>query len=122
MRWPDFFQPCSDPLVISFIFIKTSGCSPVPGASGLSETGCGAGDWSVDGHGDGGDVGWPQAFHNGRHLAAWLGLVPRQYSSGGKESLAGISNRGSRYGRSPFISGMNMSTVCGVKCSIIAIR
>lgn len=30
-------------------------------------------------------VGRPQAFHNGRHLAAWLGLVPRQYSSGGKE-------------------------------------
>jgi len=30
-------------------------------------------------------VGRPQAFQNGRHLAAWLGLVPRQYSSGGKE-------------------------------------
>ena len=30
-------------------------------------------------------VGRPQAFRNGRHLAAWLGLVPRQYSSGGKE-------------------------------------
>ena len=29
-------------------------------------------------------VGRPQAFHNGRNLAAWLGLVPRQYSSGGK--------------------------------------
>jgi len=41
-------------------------------------------------------VGRPQAFHNGRHLAAWLGLVPRQYSSGGKERLGGISKRGSR--------------------------
>ena len=30
-------------------------------------------------------VGRPQAFQNGRHLAAWLGLAPRQYSSGGKE-------------------------------------
>ena len=31
-------------------------------------------------------VGRPQAFHNGRHLAAWLGLVPRPYSSGGKDT------------------------------------
>ena len=29
-------------------------------------------------------VGRPQAFHNGRQLAAWLGLVPRQYSSGAR--------------------------------------
>jgi len=44
-------------------------------------------------------VGRPQAFRNGRHLAAWLGLVPRQYSSGGKELFGGISKRGSRYVR-----------------------
>ena len=31
-------------------------------------------------------VGRPQAFHNGRHLAAWLGLVPRQYSSGARSA------------------------------------
>ena len=41
-------------------------------------------------------VGRPPAFHNGRHLAAWLGRVPRQYSSGGQERLGGISKRGSR--------------------------
>ena len=50
-------------------------------------------------------VGRPQAFHNGRHLAAWLGLVPRQYSSGGKARLGGISKRGSRYVRTLLIHG-----------------
>ena len=50
-------------------------------------------------------VGRPQAFQNGRHLAAWLGLVPRQYSSGGKERLGGISKRGSRYVRTLLIHG-----------------
>lgn len=50
-------------------------------------------------------VGRPQAFHNGRHLAAWLGLVLRQYSSGGKERLGGISKRGSRYVRTRLIHG-----------------
>jgi transposase len=50
-------------------------------------------------------VGRPQACHNGRHLAAWLGLVPRQYSSGGKERFGGISKRGSRYGRTLLIHG-----------------
>ena len=50
-------------------------------------------------------VGLPQTFHNGRHLAAWLGLVPRQYSSGGKEILGGISKRGSRNVRTLLIHG-----------------
>ena len=50
-------------------------------------------------------VGRPHAFHNGRHLAAWLGLVPRQYSSGGKERLGGISKRGSRSVRTLLIHG-----------------
>lgn len=36
-------------------------------------------------------IGRPQVFENGRHLVAWLGLVSRQYSSGGKERLGGIS-------------------------------
>ena len=44
-------------------------------------------------------------FKNGRQLAAWLGLVPRQYSSGGKERLGGISKRGSRYVRTLLIHG-----------------
>lgn len=35
-----------------------------------------------------------RSFKNGRQLAAWLGLVPRQHSSGGKPTLLGISKRG----------------------------
>jgi transposase len=50
-------------------------------------------------------VGRPHAFLNGRHLAAWLGLVPRQYSSGGKERLGGILKRGRRYVRTLLIQG-----------------
>jgi transposase len=38
-------------------------------------------------------VGDASEFKNGRHLAAWLGLVPRQYSSGGKSKLYGISKQ-----------------------------
>jgi transposase len=34
------------------------------------------------------------AFKNGRQCAAWLGLVPRQHTTGGKERLLGISKRG----------------------------
>ena len=44
-------------------------------------------------------VGDGQAFEKGRQVAAWLGLVPREYSSGGKQRLGGISKRGNRYVR-----------------------
>jgi transposase len=47
----------------------------------------------------------PMAFRNGRHMAAWLGLVPRQHSSGGKEVLRGLSKRGNRYLRTLLIHG-----------------
>jgi transposase len=39
----------------------------------------------------------PQVFKSGRDLAAWIGLVPKQNSSGGKERLGGISKHGNRY-------------------------
>jgi len=42
-------------------------------------------------------VGNAREFTNGRHLAAWLGPVPWQCPSGGKERLLGISKRGDRY-------------------------
>lgn len=45
------------------------------------------------------------AFKNGRHLSAWLGLVPRQHSSGGKSVMLGISKRGDRYLRKLLIHG-----------------
>jgi transposase len=44
-------------------------------------------------------------FKNGREFAAWLGLVPRQRSSGGKTRLLGISKRGDRYIRTLMIHG-----------------
>ena len=45
------------------------------------------------------------AFKNGRELAAWLGLVPRQHSTGGKPTLMGISKRGDNYLRTLLIHG-----------------
>lgn len=46
-----------------------------------------------------------KSFENGRQLAAWLGLVPRQHSSGGKPVLLGISKRGDVYLRTLLIHG-----------------
>ena len=50
-------------------------------------------------------IGDVRTFKSGRQLAAWLGLVPRQESSGGKTRLLGISKRGDRYLRTLFILG-----------------
>jgi len=44
-------------------------------------------------------------FNNGRHMAAWLGLVPHQHSTGGKSKLLGISKRGNKALRTLFIHG-----------------
>ena len=48
-------------------------------------------------------VGDAAEFRNGRELAAWLGIVPRQRSTGGKPTLLGISKRGDRYLRTLLI-------------------
>ncbi len=50
-------------------------------------------------------IGDAKTFRSGRQLAAWLGLVPRQDSSGGKERLLGISKRGDTYLRTLLIHG-----------------
>ena len=50
-------------------------------------------------------IGDAKNFENGRQLAAWLGLVPRQNSSGGKQTLLGISKRGDTYLRTLLIHG-----------------
>jgi len=50
-------------------------------------------------------VSSPQVFKNGRHMAAWLGLVPRQHSSGGKAKLGRLSKWGDRYLRTLLIHG-----------------
>jgi transposase len=44
-------------------------------------------------------------FRNGRHFSAWLGLVPRQHSSGGVDTFLGISKPGNTYLRTLFIHG-----------------
>jgi transposase len=50
-------------------------------------------------------VGDVTQFKNGRHLAAWLGLVPREHSTGGQPRLLGISKRGDRYLRKLLVHG-----------------
>jgi len=47
----------------------------------------------------------PKAFRSGRDFSAWIGLVPKQNSSGGKDRLGSISKRGDRYLRSLFTAG-----------------
>ena len=50
-------------------------------------------------------VGRAESFDRGRDLAAWLGLVPRQFTTGGKAKLLGISKRGNKYLRRQLIHG-----------------
>ena len=50
-------------------------------------------------------VGDPSIFRTGRDLAAWIGLVPRQNSSGGKERLGSICKAGHRYLRQMLVVG-----------------
>lgn len=53
-------------------------------------------------------IGTGEAFERGRDFAAWLGLVPRQYSTGGRSVLGRISKRGSKYLRTLFIQAANV--------------
>ncbi len=50
-------------------------------------------------------IGKGETFEHGRDLAAWLGLVPRQFTTGGRPKLLGISKRGNRYLRKLLIHG-----------------
>ncbi len=50
-------------------------------------------------------IGDPARFKTGRHFAAWLGLVPKQNSSGGKDRLGGITKMGDRHLRSLLVVG-----------------
>ena len=56
-------------------------------------------------------VGDGRMFARGRDMAAWLGLVPRQHSTGGKPTLGSISKRGNTYLRELFIQGAQSSFV-----------
>lgn len=50
-------------------------------------------------------IGDAKSFKNARQMAAWLGLIPRQHSTGGKPKLLGISKRGDAYLRTLLIHG-----------------
>ncbi len=50
-------------------------------------------------------IGNGAGFRKGRDLAAWVGMVPREYSTGGKQKLLGISKRGNSYLRRLFVQG-----------------
>jgi len=56
-----------------------------------------------------------RSFKNGRQLAAWLGLVPKQDSSGGKPKLLGMSKRGDAYLRTLLIHGARSAIVAAQK-------
>lgn len=56
-------------------------------------------------------IGDASAFARGRDLAAWLGLTPRQHSTGGKTKLMGISKRGNKYLRTQLIHGARAALV-----------
>jgi transposase len=56
-------------------------------------------------------VGSAKHFKNGREFAAWLGLVPRQYSTGGKSSLGRISKRGDPYIRRLLVLGARSAAI-----------
>jgi transposase len=65
----------------------------IPGIGDLTATLCVA------------DVSSSNNFTNGRNMAAWLGLVPRQFSTGGKPKLLGVSKRGNKQLRTLFVHG-----------------
>jgi transposase len=50
-------------------------------------------------------IGQAESFDRGRNLAAWLGLVPRQFTTGGRPKLLDISKRGNKYLRKLLIRG-----------------
>jgi transposase len=53
-------------------------------------------------------IGTGEAFERGRDFGAWIGLIPRQYSTCGKPMLGRISKRGSKYLRTLFIQAANV--------------
>jgi transposase len=54
-------------------------------------------------------AGNASAFQKGRNLAAWMGIVPREYTTGGKQKLLGVSKRGNGYFRTLFIQACQLN-------------
>ena len=62
-------------------------------------------------------VGDARVFRNGRQFAAWVGLTPRQFSSGGKTKLGGITRRGDAYLRTLLVQGARSSVKSAQRCA-----
>ena len=58
-----------------------------------------------------GSVADPKTFRSGRNFSAWIGLVPKQHSSGGKDRLGGINKQGDRYLRGCSRPARSLSSV-----------
>lgn len=61
-------------------------------------------------------VGQPERFHNGRQLSAWLGMTPREFSSGNHRKLGHISRQGNTYVRTLFIHGARAALLAAQRC------
>lgn len=81
---------------IDAVFLNSPVCRRIAKISGVGPKTATA---MVAAVGDGAD------FKNGRHMAAWMGLVPRQHSSGDRKLLLGISKRGSQHLRTLLVHG-----------------
>jgi transposase len=81
---------------IDRIFLESEPCQRIAAIKGIGPKTATA---IVAAIGDGAE------FKNGRHLAAWVGLVPRQFSSGDRKVLMGISKRGNQHLRSLLVHG-----------------
>jgi transposase len=62
-------------------------------------------------------VGDAREFRNGRQLGAWMGLTPRQFSSGGKAKLGSITRRGDAYLRTLLVQGARSTLKQALRCS-----
>jgi transposase len=61
-------------------------------------------------------VGQPERFHNGRQLSAWLGMTPREFSSGTHRKLGHISRQGNTYVRTVLIHGARAALLAAQRC------
>ena len=61
-------------------------------------------------------VGQPERFASGRHLSAWLGMTPREYSSGNSRKLGHISRQGNVYLRTLLIHGARAALLAAQRC------
>ena len=67
-------------------------------------------------------IGTGEAFERGRDFGAWLGLVPRQYSTGGRSILGRISKRGSKYLRTLFIQAAQSHSDASAQLGALQLR